>query len=159
MLKTKRVWGKEEKTLLSLLHHQVFALHARWRTGGKIAVLCRLPTLEKAHLPATVGFVELLCFPGQILILLTLGRTYVHNRAMRQRSGRRDSRYGEFPSRQPPHCPWELQGWNNRLMFLPFISFMDGFLSLPPRLSLSVNGIYSSLPRQSWRTYTLNIYF
>lgn len=49
-----------------------------WRKKG-----CAVPTPDsrKTRLPATVGFAEPLCFPGQILILLTLGRTYVHSRA------------------------------------------------------------------------------
>lgn len=159
MLKTKVVWRKRRKNSVVSTTSPSFCIRCQVEDWRKNCCAVPTPNSRKANLPATVGFVELLCFPGQILILLTLGRTYVHNRAMRQRSGRRDSRYGEFPSHQPPRCPWELQRWNNRLMFLPFISFMDGFLSLPPRLSLSVNGIYSSLPRQSWRTYTLNIYF
>lgn len=53
-----------------------------WGEGGcKKCCAVLIPNSRKAPLPDTVGFAEPLCFTGQILILLTLGRTYVHNRA------------------------------------------------------------------------------
>lgn len=59
----------------------VFDLDGRYSGGCKKCCAVLIPNSRKAPLPATVGFGELLRFPGQILILLTFGRTYVHNTA------------------------------------------------------------------------------
>lgn len=163
-------WGKkkQKKNSLSPRHHQVFALHARWRTGGRGAVKKKccavlIPNSRKAPLPATVGFAEPLCFPSQIWILLTLGRSYVHSRSRETALWEKWLSLWWISVQPTPFATHgnptlkafffsasALQGWKTRLIFL-FFYFIYGWVPLfaSYRLSLSVNGIHSSLSRQN----------
>lgn len=147
--------------------------------GGavKSALLCWFPTLEKLLCQSRLVLQSCCAFQARFWSCWLLAEPMYTTEPVRQCSGRRVSRYGEFLSSQPPPCPWEPNGEGFFLCvcFVIFIctSGMEKQISFPSsyfiygwvpllasyRLSFSVNWnvFIHSLPRQTRRTYTLNV--
>lgn len=145
MLNAKRLGGKNKQKSPAPSPLQV----EDWGVCKKCCAV-PIPNFRKAPLPATVGFAQPLCFPGQIWILLTLGRAYVHNRARETMLWEKWQSLWWISVQPTPSLPMGTQWWRDFSFFLHlhfrggkkdsfsfrFISYMDEFLFSPPTDSL-----------------------
>lgn len=127
----KRVGEKKRKKTLCCVHYITKFL--LYMPGGglggggavKSAVLCSFPTLEKLLCQPQLVLQRHCAFQDRFWSCWLLAEPMYTTEPMRQRSGRSDSRYGEFLPSQPARCTMGTQWWRFFFFFL-HLHFMDG---------------------------------